>query len=328
MALSRYKAKKIHRVNLEWHECADYLNEYMEPLGGNESWEYPRGQRRSQRWHGGSWKTMQSRLRKGDLEGLDKVDELLDLVESTLDLFGVGPEWMPSVVGSSPRVAAYLQGAPNAMNRYVPDQSPRGALNIWIGTAVSASVSRADLAKKGVACVALARAVSTYRPVNVYAYDNSGVYKTLPNGRRESHDVLTAVRMPTSPLDLSSLMACVSTISTSRGFFHNAAHVAVGNKAKPEAVQRYGRPYDDIAFSRATVAELLNPGPDDLVVANSYGPDLRECLRSPMAWIQKQMRLALKGEGVVSRDVFAECEVAHDSEVDQRINAAASTLYR
>jgi len=121
------------------------------------------------------------------------------LIDSFLDSNTIAlPEriWELSPSGYFPCVPAVLSGEPENMFRVSKKSSTLSPLKIFCGIAASASFEKSQIEEKGIACAALAVALSSVRPVELFVHAEWG------NG----YDIQTipVIRIETSPLDLTA----------------------------------------------------------------------------------------------------------------------------
>jgi hypothetical protein len=276
------------RMELTWQEAPAFLADWKTPVQG-------RYMTANDSFHGGTRETLDKLLHEGTLKGLEDAEKLLHQIDTELDVYGMGSTFTSSVVGGSPRVGAYLSGAPNCMNRWQLQDSPRGCVRVYVNTALSGAVSEKACYARGVACVALAHALSKFRPVELWAYDNSHIHK---RGGGKGYDVCQLVKLSTAPLDLSATCAALCTTTFARGFQHNAANKVGGAKNGGS----YGG-YETIAWSKTPAGELLELDTMDILTPPGYsGHD--EMVTNPVKWVQAQMRDALKRSGSSFEDLY------------------------
>lgn len=290
----RTRICKARRMEIMWHEASEWMADWKIP----EKSEDPHS-----RFHGGGRAEMETLLLEGSRTGLEDAEALLRQIDTDIDVYGMGPTFTSSVVGGSPRVGAYLSGAPNCMNRWQLRDSPRGTVRVYVNTALSGNVSDKAVYARGVACLALAQALSKFRPVELWAYDNSHIHKTVKAGiggekMREGYDVCQLVRLSTTPVDLSAACAALCTTTFARLFQHNAANKAAGAHNGGS----YGG-YATIAWSKTPAGELLELGPSDILTPPGYSGS-SEMITNPVKWVQEQLRDALKRSGTSFEDLY------------------------
>lgn len=153
-------------------------------------------------WAGETWDEAVAGAVCGRTDHVKAAEALLEQVQCEVP--ALRSEWLPSRAGAYPVVPEALMGLPEPMRRKVSVPSERAPLRVFVDVTSSMGVPHDALARRGVACLALAMALGNERAVEL-------VVVTGLSGRVRA---AVAVRVPSSPLDLAT--ACVAL--TSAGF--------------------------------------------------------------------------------------------------------------
>lgn len=132
--------------------------------------------------------------------------------------------WMPSVCGAYPIVPAFLSGHPETMRRRVRLACESAPIGLYLDLTSSGGVAAEHLQKRGIAFLALAMALSSMRPVSLYAVIPQSV-----NGSLGPH-ILTTINIPSAPLDLASACGLLTNPASVRllGYGYNARRLGGG----------------------------------------------------------------------------------------------------
>jgi hypothetical protein len=146
-------------------------------------------------WAGASRAVAQRRAVEGNLALVDRADRLLDQIETDLDLTGLSRQSVPALAGGAPCVPAMLSGHPLTMRARRPVASPRGELTIMVSLWITAHAKHDAIARRGVAVLALVRALALVRPVRLLIVSPSDGYR--------NRSTLVTAPVDTAPLDLA-----------------------------------------------------------------------------------------------------------------------------
>jgi len=217
------------------------------------------------KWAGGTRDEATRFCRNGDLSKVAAAESLVEKLDAEIDAEGFWPVWQPAVVGSFPLVPAYIAGTPESMLARTDVPDPRGGVEIWANTTVSASCSAADMMRRGVVTLAFAMALSRVRNVSIVLYstcDGSNV----------------AIRM-SSPLDFSEVCAAFCQPSITRHLIYGHAvpdgysgcwscwaETQRGADAERKALEKYaGMPPDALRLGTEKLGEYSSVTDDRLV---------------------------------------------------------------
>jgi hypothetical protein len=209
---AKFRKMFIGRDTGRHHLILTTTTELAELCGSTLSWA-------SNSWYGYTGPlNARNYLTNGDLAAVAPSDELLAKMEEAVPAPTVRGRWVNDVVGSMPDVGAFLAGAPASMRRRIKENNDRAPIRVMLDLTCSASFGTAALQRRGAAVLALVRALSSRRPVELY------VGAALDNGRDlNGQDVDTTsvwVKIDTAPLDL----ARAAFMMTNPGFFRGALY--------------------------------------------------------------------------------------------------------
>ncbi len=143
-------------------------------------------------------------LTEGDMSAVSKSDALLSKLEDFIHITASKFMIVDDVAGAVPNVPAYLAGHPLTMRRRQRTQSEQAPLTLVLDTCVSAGITPNQIMERGVAILAMVRALSAVRPIELYIGWTLGMYGTRPDGAKGSDCANSGfVRIDTAPLDLA-----------------------------------------------------------------------------------------------------------------------------
>jgi hypothetical protein len=145
----------------------------------------------------------------GDEEGVKASDELLSRMEEHIQMPSTRAIWTDEVSGAFPNIPAYIAGQPLNMRTRQRAQTESAPLAIMVDLGISAAISAQQVRNRGTAILALVRALSAHRPIELWAMDfgsaDDGAATAYSFGHsRISNAVCCAAKIETSPLDLST----------------------------------------------------------------------------------------------------------------------------
>lgn len=232
----------------------------------------------SNKWMGGkAWDDVVSCTRQGDLSGVAKSDAFLSKFEN---LAPSRPAWavVNDVVGAMPDVGAFLAGHPLAMRRRTRLAKETAPLTIAVDLVSSAGVTSSDLQKRGALILALVRALSISRPVELWAGGSA-----LPYGKRGAFHVF--FKIDTAPLDLARAAHVLTCTAVARALIYATISHEAGSKGGD-----LQWPYSDHTWSRANMRPILSRafGQEDmLTIAAPHAED--ELVDRPEAWFERML---------------------------------------
>lgn len=166
----------------------------------------------SEAWIGTSKAKYLYRLERGAPES--EIETLMVKFDDTISRIKL-PDTMgrireASVMGPTLSVGTYLAGSPLCFKRKVKREDTSNPIRVYISAWASASFRTSDLVERVSNVVALALALQTVRPVELYLTAES-----VNEGKR---DALVLIKLGLSPLDTGLLATLFCTSGTVRGF--------------------------------------------------------------------------------------------------------------
>lgn len=239
-------------------------------------------------WNGNTGTAECARMiNTGDLSSVPASDKLLDKFSKLLDFGSHAFQTIDAVCGGLPNVPAYLAGSPLAMRQRVRRESAMAPMAIVVECVSSGSISGSDIHKRGIAVLALVRALAGRRPVTLWLAGSmkpSGA-KTADGDKLSS--VCLAVPIDTAPLDLARAAHLLSHTGVSRAVAYRlGSHITAG------AHNSIHWPDDDFGAYKSNCAAawcaLLGTDPaDTLVLPPVHGND--DCITQPVQWLADQV---------------------------------------
>jgi hypothetical protein len=229
-------------------------------------------------WTGGmSYDDSVRFTRDGDISGVAASDEWLKKFES---LTPTRQAWarVDSVAGYAPNVPAVLMGHPLSMRRRVRVSSAIAPLAVCVDLVSSAGIKASTLQKRGALILALVRALSAIRPVELWCGGSS-----LPAGQKST--VHAWWRMDTTPLDLARAAHVMTSTAVSRGMVYGVVSNEVGDSGWLQW------PYGNHTWSRANMRPVLSRviGSDDMLcIAAPHMED--DLVNKPEQWFDAMLK--------------------------------------
>jgi len=260
------------RVDLTWAELQSELAELPARYGGSDGNEIA-----EEGWHGPALVETLKSMAHGSPELAQEAEagfvEALDACMADTD-GAVTREAGP--VGSYPNVPAFVQGRPDSMWGAGEDIG-LGPVRLFVGIGCQSGVSHEQMLKRGIAIAALAYAMQSVRPVELWICYMSKA------GEGKNH-LIFQCRLAIAPLDLSLVSVAV-------------AATGIGRR-----VLRFGKSMHEYGgFSTITATSAFELGPEDLYFPNVVPGDLAKLDADPLAFIlsqvndQKDCRLSTRG---------------------------------
>jgi hypothetical protein len=214
-------------------------------------------------------------LRNGDLSGVKAADEYLSKIEALLHFETKKFRNVMDVCGGSPDVPSFIAGHPLNMRRRQRVVSQQGPLAVVADMTSSGSIDAHEVKSRGCAILALVRALTNLRPVELWAVVGLGQHG-------KAVEVLT--RIDTTPLDLARAAHMLTHPSVSRslgyGYCQGAHHSGTAWN------------FGDIDLQRNTAREslmrVMNARADVLYVPPVHADD--KAIADPVAWLQDMLK--------------------------------------
>jgi hypothetical protein len=145
-------------------------------------------------WAGATFSDACRRAESGDFARVAASDAMLEKVEALLDMSALRTVTVAAVAGGVPCVPAYLAGNPLAMRVRRRVTHDRGEVALFVDAWTSAGADADVITRRGAAVLALARALSTVRPVRILSFALSG---------KANRKFLYSLPLDSAPLDLA-----------------------------------------------------------------------------------------------------------------------------
>lgn len=222
------------------------------------------------------WQQAVSMARRGNEEMGTKARGMMDQL-SEQGLFSYGPSQLGlEVVGFAPCVPAYLTGHPESMFQMAEGKGLATPIRVFAGIGAGGWVSADTMLQRGVALTALVLALSTLRPVELYAFTNACNDTT-------KRPTICIWPVETRPVDLTSVAHQLSHASMHRVFAFGMADALWQRPAGGRPIPNDGR-RDGIE----QVARLaLQAEPQDVVIPRAtHGAD-DPLVTRPLEWLRE-----------------------------------------
>lgn len=233
-------------------------------------------------WHGsGEWTNRMSSdtalecVKRGHLPSVAPSDKFLTMVENILPAPTAKHEWTDDVQGAIPNVPAFLSGHPMNMRRKIKRENEAAPIAVVVDAVLSGGIDNDDLEKRGAAVLALVRALSSRRPVELYI--GGGL-------QADSVDAQWFFwRVDTAPLDLARAAFMLVHAAPTRGLLYGLGRKMHNfHGAWPYADYETGRILGDKIVRRAF------PHMSDMIfVPGAFMTD--ESIKNPVEWVRKNV---------------------------------------
>ena len=142
----------------------------------------------------------------GDESAVAASDVLLSKMEEHILMPSTRALWTDDVAGAFPNIPAYISGQPLNMRTRTKHQIDSAPLAIMVDLGISAAISAEQVRNRGTAILALVRALSAHRPIELWAMDFGAADEQSAgwSSTNRTNCVIVAARIETSPLDLST----------------------------------------------------------------------------------------------------------------------------
>ena len=218
---------------------------------------------------------------------VSQAEKLLDKVTVALDI--PHDAWERSVCGAYPVVAEFLAGVPNPMRRRVQVSSDRAPVKIVVDLTSGVVITADVLLRRGIACLALAMALSQERAVELWAFQATGADSLQPS-TDDQHGTMWLVARSGEPLDLARAAGALASTGLIRGVGYQFNNHGIGRKVSGWAF-----------------------GGSNAVINNGTNPDRYE-------------RIAREALGLKSTDVFIRPLSSYDPDADRPVEFVQKQL--
>lgn len=216
-------------------------------------------------------------FRDGSIDGVAKSDALLSRFESA-ELHTSARAWRDDVCGALPNVPAFIAGHPMNMRRREKRENAFAPLAIIVDIGAAASVTAQQIETRGAAVLALVRALSGVRPVELWA--GAGL-----DADGASNASWTFCRIETAPLDLAHAAHILTHTSAIRRVLWGAACAhGFGGRTPYGSGQKHATE----ERTRALIMPAFGHVSDVLVLPRLSEGD-EGSIKNPAAWIEAQI---------------------------------------
>lgn len=236
-------------------------------------------------------------LINGDRAGVEKAEQLLSEINTQLDIEDLGLSMGMSPMGASVSIGHYLAGQLACMRKMIEAESDHCPIRVFVGLGCSASNSVEVQEKRGVACVALAMALSRIRPVELWGFSASspggawsGDEKVHKEHNQSRIDTCVMVKVGMSPFDMSIVSALMSKLVITRGLMYAMA-------------QHYGGDVHShlLGWCKHSDAQCVGALPTDVVVPQVRADEAAKVWANPVGWVQEELQKAIAQQGQAMR---------------------------
>lgn len=264
--LENLKSRKV------FHWLFDSMTEAADTCESNNQYS---GEGNSDGWCGGhNWRTALNVARKGDLSGVAASDALLEEMEYPLAT--ERRTWEDAMAGAIPNVPAFIAGRPLAMRRKIRAASDAAPIAIIADLSTSGSIDAKQARRRGAAILALVRALSQRRPIELW------VTAGLDANYGEDAGFIS-VRIDTAPLDLAHAAHALTHVGFPRRILYGLAKEFGFSGQWPFNSHR--------ALTRSEMEACFAPAfahaSETLCLPGIHGHD--ESLTNPQEWLRKQI---------------------------------------
>jgi hypothetical protein len=188
-------------------------------------------------------------------------------------------EWADEVTGHFPNVPAYIAGQPLNMRRRVKREHEASPIAIAVDLSSSGVISAQHMEARGSAILALVRAPSSRRPVELYF--GSG------NDARGGDCLHQFYKMDTTPLDLARAAFCLSSVAVSRGALFSIVKNGYGGRLQQPYLSHMGITIAGRNY-RDTIKRALPHIEDVIAVPQIYAAD--RSITDPVGWVKEYVK--------------------------------------
>lgn len=234
----------------------------------------------SNRWMGGlDFADAIARGYNGDLSEVAASEPLLEQLEAMFPAPTARRRVVDDVAGAFPNVQAFIAGTPLTMRRKVRQESEFAPLAIVVNLMASSGCPVEAVRRRGVAVLALVRALSARRPVELYV----GITCAGEQGSKDSANVYW--KIDTAPLDLARaayFMVCPTVLRSL--CFGAVCGLYNTDKSIPWAWDAYNA---SRAHFQTSIARAFPHVSEVLAVP---GMTMHDTFSDPVAWVAKHVR--------------------------------------
>jgi hypothetical protein len=229
-------------------------------------------------WTGGmNYNTAMQYTRTGDLSGVAASDVYLAKFEALAPMRSAW-ERRTDVIGTTLDVGAYMADRPMHMRRRVRTMVETAPLTVAVDLVSSGDIDSDMLVKRGALILALVRALSITRPVELWVGGSA-----TPASMKGAWHVW--FKLDTAPLDLARAAHVMTSPAVSRGMIYATIEHEAGSSGGS-----LHWPYCDHKWSRANMRPVLSRAfgqADMLTIAAPHSND--ELINKPEAWFERML---------------------------------------
>ena len=229
-------------------------------------------------WTGGmSYNKAVTFARSGDLSGVPASDAYLAKFE-TLAPMRSAWERRTDVIGTTLDMGAYMADRPLHMRRRVRTTAETAPLTVAVDLVSSGNIDSKMLVKRGALILALVRALSVTRPVELWVGGSA-----TPASMKGAWHVW--LKLDTAPLDLARAAHVMTSTAVSRGMIYATIEHEAGSSGGS-----LHWPYRDHSWSRANMRPVLSRAfgqADMLTIAAPHSGD--ELIDKPEQWFERML---------------------------------------
>lgn len=228
-------------------------------------------------WAGATYDDAKAQAVAGDPSYVERSDALLEKIETDFAGEGFLPVTSNALTGGAVNVPAFLSGSPLAMRQRRRQVAEGGEIVLMVNCFISAIIPHETIMRRGVAQLALVRALATVRPVRLFIYGSH-------TGKPET---FFGYFVETAPLDLARAAWSLCAPQSYRQVML-AAHYMLERKNETYAQQ-------DLRFADAWAREVVGAEATILTppLVSRDGTAPFETDEAAAAWVQAKVREAL-----------------------------------
>lgn len=222
-----------------------------------------------------NWEDVCNLATNGSPKDAQASEAFMRRLEGVIENPGTRHEIVADVVGSFPNIPAYIAGQPLSMRRKVKRMHEAAPIALVVDGTTSGGMSNDDMAKRGAAILALARALSSRRPVELWSV--AGLGRGASGGAAWSF-----VRIETAPMDLNRAAFFLANPQATRVLGFSACNAVGANGHWPYN----GRPLTPDEFTKV-IRRALPHVTDVVAIPGIIIHD--PLIKNPVAWIKQKI---------------------------------------
>lgn len=268
---NKLRNKKVHRIDFnslgELKKDCINANIHKSHMASYADW-----------WGGDSINKLLDRCIAGDDRYTKQAEDLLEHLREEIEI--PRPSWHASAWGALPNVPDFLCGEVDCMRMINYDNSQSAPIVVYFDPTSSAAISHSDLAKRGVAVLALCMALSQIRPLELRTFSDIDAFG-------DEHALITA-KIQTNPLMISEAAFALCNPGYARGLTYCLANVRLGF----EGMWGFGDHCEDYAQRVKIMSASLKANEQDIVIPGANKLD--DLIKNPVAWVKREINRHVK----------------------------------